>query len=87
MRCINCNNEINGLPLVCPYCHTNPAWFGSQPYDGVKNIGQPGPNDPEITLGLLGLFAMPLLPPVGLTLWGIAGLSLVTKWWRRKKDE
>jgi hypothetical protein len=86
MQCVNCNNEIHGVPLVCPYCHTNPVWFGSQPYDGVKNIGQASPDDAAITLGVLGLVATPVLPPVGIILCGIAGLSLVSNWWRRKKE-
>lgn len=87
MRCINCQNEINIGALVCPYCHTNPIIFGSQPYDGIKGIGEPCQHDPEMTLGVLGLIAMPVLPPVGFILWGIAGMSLVTKWWRRKNEE
>jgi hypothetical protein len=53
----------------------------------VKNIGQASPDDAAITLGVLGLVAMPVLPPVGLVLWGMAGLSLVANRWRRKKEE
>jgi hypothetical protein len=87
MRCINCQNDINPGALVCPYCHTTPFVFGSQPYDGIKNIGEPSPHDPELTLGILGTIFLPVLPPVGVTLWGIAGLSLVTKWWKNRKQE
>lgn len=44
MQCINCNNNLNGYPLVCPYCHTNPAWFGSAPYSGIEGLqGNGGP--------------------------------------------
>jgi hypothetical protein len=43
-HCVNCNAELNGYPLVCPYCHTNPAWFGSAPYSGIQGLqGSGGP--------------------------------------------
>ena len=86
MRCANCQNQINDIPLVCPYCHTNPMVFGSLPYDGVKSIGESG-DGAEMLLGVLGLLTLPVLPPVGLALWGIAGLSLAAKWWQSKKEK
>jgi hypothetical protein len=71
--------------MVCPFCHCNPVWFGSQPYDGLKSINEPGPYAGEMTLGVLGAVFLPVLPPVGVTLWGIAALSLVAKWCRNRK--
>jgi hypothetical protein len=35
MQCINCNSEINGVALVCPFCHTNPGVADSAPYSGI----------------------------------------------------
>ena len=37
-ECVNCGNPVNGFVMVCPYCHTNPRHFGSQPYDGIRPI-------------------------------------------------
>jgi hypothetical protein len=85
VKCVNCHNEIDGAPMVCPFCHTNPIIFGSEPYDGLKHINNPGPYSPEITLGVLGAVFLPVLPPVSGVLWGLAGLSLVSKWWQRRK--
>ena len=39
MQCVNCRNEINLGGLICPYCHTDPIIFGSQPYSGVSSGG------------------------------------------------
>lgn len=86
MKCANCQGEITAGAVVCPFCHCDPAFFGSQPYDGIKNAGQPSPHDPELTLGVLGAFFLPALPPVSFTLWGLAGVSLVAKWLKGKKE-
>lgn len=43
MQCINCKNEINLGGMVCPYCHTIPFSFGSQPYSGVDPALYSGP--------------------------------------------
>jgi hypothetical protein len=86
MKCANCQSEINSGALVCPSCHTDPIFVGSQPYDGVKNAGQPSPHDPELTLGVIGTLLLPVFPVAGASLWGLAGLSLVAKWWKNRKE-
>jgi hypothetical protein len=85
VKCANCRNEINSGALVCPFCHTDPGVVGSQPYAGLEHINNPGPYDPEITLGVLGTIFLPVLPPAGFILWGMAGLSLVAKWCKGRK--
>jgi hypothetical protein len=87
MQCVNCKNEINVGGMVCPFCHCNPIVFGSEPYDGLNAINDPGPYDAEMTLGALGTVFLPVLPPVGFILWGLAGLSLVAKWCKNRKQQ
>ena len=72
MRCVNCQNEVNVGVLVCPYCHTTPFVFGSQPYE-VKNIGEPSPHDPEMTLGILVTIFPARLAASGHHAFGIGG--------------
>jgi hypothetical protein len=86
VQCVNCRNDINVGAMVCPYCHTNPILFGSEPYDGLKHINEPSPYDPEMTLGMLGAVFLPVLPPVGVVLWDMAGLSLASKWFKSRKQ-
>lgn len=86
MKCANCQSEINSGALVCPFCHTDPIFVGSQPYDGLRHSNEPSPHDPELTLGVLGAFFLPVLPPVSVVLWGMAGLSLVSKWFKNRNQ-
>src|ERR1022692_361540 len=75
-QCVNCNGEINGsISMVCPYCHTNPIIFGSQPYSGVGDLGpvDAGFNQ-SVFLGFIGAILIPTCPPVGL---GLLGLGVV----------
>src|ERR1019366_9127248 len=79
MRCVNCHNDLNGYPMVCPYCHTNPAHFGSQPYSGIDpDIVNAPCNDAGtlvVVLWVLGIFLLLLCPPLGLVIIG-AGFAL-----------
>jgi hypothetical protein len=86
MRCVNCGNDVNGGP-VCPYCHCHPIIYGSEPYQGLRYANEPGPYGPEMSLGVLGAILLPVFPPVGITLWDIAGLSLARKWWKNRSQE
>jgi hypothetical protein len=86
VQCVNCRNEINLGAMVCPYGHANPILFGAEPYDGLKHINEPSPYDPEMTLGVLGAVFLSVLPPVGV-LWGMAGLSLASKWFKSRKQQ
>ena len=77
MQCINCNNILNGYPLVCPYCHTNPASCGSAPYSGTEGLQGDGVYCPEVAAGVtayIGGLACVVCLPVGL---GILGLGAV----------
>ena len=61
MQCINCNSEINGVAMVCPFCHTNPSWFGSAPYSGVA----PTSNGPGLLDGLITWWNKPAKKKLG----------------------
>ena len=76
MQCVNCHADLNGYPLVCPYCKTNPASFGSEPYSGIQGLND-GVYDPEVAAGVtvyIGGLACIVCLPVGL---GIIGLAAV----------
>jgi hypothetical protein len=81
--CVNCRQEINALGMVCPFCHTNPYWYGSQPYSGI---------DPQmfdgdagvgcgVIVGVLGLICLFVWPIVGGV---VLGSSIVFVIWRVK---
>ena len=79
-QCVNCHADLNGYPLVCPYCKTNPSWFGSEPYSGLQGLND-GVYDPEVaafgaaTIG--GVLCFGPLLPVGLGIIGLAAIRYV----------
>src|SRR6202034_2612642 len=81
MQCINCKSDLNGYPLVCPYCHTDPASFGSQPYSGIDPANRPQADGPTLLLTVLIFFGMIgrfVFPPVGIVLLGLAGILVLS---------
>jgi hypothetical protein len=79
-QCTNCNNQLNGYPLVCPYCHTNPSVWGSAPYSGTQGLND-GVYDPEVaafgTATIGGILCFGPLLPVGLGIIGLAAIRYV----------
>jgi hypothetical protein len=74
-QCINCRSEINVGAMVCPYCHTDPSSFGSQPYSGVQpHNGVYDPDVAAIAAAAIGGIACVICLPVGL---GILGLGAI----------
>ena len=80
MLCVNCKNEVSVGGNVCPYCHTQPAVYGSEPYSGLDPAKRPQADGPTLLLtvlilfGLIGLFAF---PPAGIVLLGLAGILVI----------
>jgi len=80
--CINCRQEIDARGMVCPFCHTNPYLFGSQPYSGIDPNMFEGDGSPialSVIGGVLGAICLPAFPIVGGAIIGSSILYGI--WW------
>lgn len=81
MQCVNCRNEVNGVPAVCPYCHGSPIFYGTGPHFPKSPPIDPA-SDAALNIGVLGYMvggvALFSCPPLGLAILGGAAISTLS---------